>query len=396
MFKKFVKRSIKWAGIAFVCFLVLATVFAGYMIFLHDRPLVLPAPTGPYPVGRTESVWVDGSRTDPLSETAGEKRQLVIWVWYPASAEGPHAPYLPSNWVKVHNRDQGIGRWLESDFSTIQTHAFEDAPISNQERAYPVLLMQPGMGPVPTDYTVFAENLASHGYVVVAINPTYTSNLIVFPDGRVVPRTEKGTIPDSADAAQADADANRIGKVWTDDAVFAIDRLQELNADPSSPFYTKLDLARLGAFGHSFGGKTAIGLCEIDARCKAGADLDGSTFSNDLKGTLKQPFMFMTQGDCGSCESMRQMYESVQNADYYLSVDGTKHFNFSDIPVRLLPPARLLFRLAGYIGSIRPERGEEIANAYLVAFFDKYLKDEDSELLQGPSPLYPEVNFEKH
>jgi hypothetical protein len=50
----------------------------------------------------------------------------------------------------------------------------------------------------------------------------------------------------------------------------------------------------------------------------------------------------------------------------------------------------------GYIGSIRPERGEQIANAYLVAFFDRYLKNVDSELLQGPSALYPEVQFEKH
>jgi dienelactone hydrolase len=366
------------------------------MILLHDRPLALPAPTGPYAVGRTEYVWVDASRTDPLSETAGEKRQLLIWVWYPSSAGGSPAPYLPSNWVAAHNRDQGIGRWLERDYSSIQTHAFEDASLSKQEKTYPVLLMQPGMGPVSTDYTILAENLASHGYVVVGIDPTYTSNLIVFPDGRVVPRSEKGTIPDSANAAQADADANRIGKVWTDDAVFAIDRLQELNADPSSPFHNRLDLDHLGAFGHSFGGKTAISLCEIDSRCKAGADLDGSAFSNDLKGTLRQPFLFMTQGNCSNCDSMHRMYEGTQNASYYLSVAGAGHFNFSDLPVRLLPPARLLFRLLGFIGTIPPQRGGEIANAYLVAFFDKYLKGIDSELLRGASPQYPEVNFNKH
>jgi len=93
---------------------------------------------------------------------------------------------------------------------------------------------------------------------------------------------------------------------------------------------------------------------------------------------------------------MHRMYEGTQNAAYYLTVAGAGHFNFSDLPVRLLPPARLLFRLLGFIGTIRPQRGGEITSAYLIAFFDKYLKGVDSELLRGPSPRYPEVSFDKH
>ena len=368
----------------------------GYVVISHNQPLVLPTPTGLYNVGRTEYDWADDNRIDPLSEKANEKRELLIWVWYPAVVQGPKAPFLPLDWVKAHDEDQGVGKFIESDFSAIQTHSFKNAPIAESQRKYPVLIMHPGMGPVPTDYTVFAENLASYGYIVVGINPTYTSNLIVFPDGRVVLRSEKGTIPDSAAAAAADADANRIGKVWTDDAIFVIDRLQSINADKSGFFYNKLDLAHLGAFGHSFGGKTAISLCEIDTRCKAGVDMDGTAFSNETKGTLKQPFMFMTEDNCGkNCETMRQMYAGANNTAYYLSIKGTKHFNFSDMPLRLLPPARILFNMVGYIGAIRPKRGLEIANAYLVAFFNRYLKDIDSDLLQGPSSVYPEVQFDK-
>jgi hypothetical protein len=90
------------------------------------------------------------------------------------------------------------------------------------------------------------------------------------------------------------------------------------------------------------------------------------------------------------------MYAGASSAAYYLSIKETRHFNFSDLPLRLLPPARILFNMAGYIGSIRPERGLEISNAYLIAFFDRYLKGIDSKLLQGPSSAYPEVQFDKH
>jgi predicted dienelactone hydrolase len=43
----------------------------------------LPAPTGPYQVGRTEFDWVDPSRPDP--ESPSGHREIVVCLWYPAS-----------------------------------------------------------------------------------------------------------------------------------------------------------------------------------------------------------------------------------------------------------------------------------------------------------------------
>lgn len=396
---KSIKKILNWLGAACLLFAVLGLAFAGYILVAHRRSLLLPSPTGPYRVGRTEYEWTDPGRFDPFSVSSRQKREVLVWVWYPADAvqAGHAAPYLPPAWIKARQADAGIGKYIESDPSAIQTHSFENISVSGLQTAYPVILMQPGMGPGPADYTVLAENLASHGYIVVGINQLYTSNLVVYPDGRAVRRTDTGTIPDSADASTIDADANRIGKVWTDDAVFVMDRLQILNADQSGRFHNKLDLAHLGLFGHSFGGATAASVCKLDRRCKAGADLDGTLFSYQAKGILQTPFMFMTEDLCGKdCVTMHEAFSDSKADAYYLSILGTRHFNFSDLPLRWLPPARILFRQAGYIGTIAPERGLEISSAYLVAFFDRYLKNRNSDLLQGPSPAYPEVQFEKH
>jgi hypothetical protein len=185
---KIVRKILKGMGIAFLSSVALAIAFAGYLVISHHRSLVLPSPTDPYSIGRTEYDWVDDNRIDPLADRGNEKRELLMWVWYPVSVsvQGPKAPFLPPAWVKAHEADQGVGKFIESDFSSIQTHSFKDAPLAEAQSAYPVVIMQPGMGPVPTDYTVFAENLASYGYIVVGINPTCTSNLVVFPDGRIV------------------------------------------------------------------------------------------------------------------------------------------------------------------------------------------------------------------
>ncbi len=386
-------------GLIILSVVVLVAALVGYIEIAHNQPLTLPALTGTYSVGRAEFDWTDNSRIDPLSDTANQKRELVVWAWYPATVpQGDStAPYLPSDWITARNKDQGtLGGILESRFLSIHTHSFANVPLAGTQGAYPVIIMEPGMGPIPTDYTVYAENLASHGYIVFGINPTYTSNVIVFPDGRVALRSDKGTIPDNATAAEADADASRIGKVWTQDVFFVMDQLHSLNADSSSPFYNKLDLSHIGVFGHSFGGATAAAVCETDSRCKAGADLDGTLFTYQSGATLQAPFMFMIEDHCGKdCNVLQQAYSSSNSTAYYLSIRGTKHFNFSDMPLRLPPLSSLLLNKMGYIGSIQPERGLEISNAYLVAFFDQYLKGINSELLQSSVSPYLEVQFEK-
>jgi hypothetical protein len=43
--------------------------------------------------------------------------------------------------------------------------------------------------------------------------------------------------------------------------------------------------------------------------------------------------------------------------------------------------------------AIRDERMYRVSNAYILAFFNKYLRDKVSRLLDGQSEEYPEVAF---
>src|SRR3954471_15876164 len=45
----------------------------------------LPAPTGPHPVRRRVVRWTDTSRTEILSTSPADRREVIAWIWYPAS-----------------------------------------------------------------------------------------------------------------------------------------------------------------------------------------------------------------------------------------------------------------------------------------------------------------------
>ncbi len=400
MLSIWIKRVLKLFLAALLAGVLLAGGYIGLLAVSRTSTQTLPAPSGPYAVGRMELDWSDPTWIDPLAKQPNLPRELAIWIWYPAQAKAAAqpAPYFPPAWAQARNQDQGIGILIERQLSRIKTHSYENAPLETAQAAYPVLIMEPGLGPAIPDYSVLAENLASHGYIVVGINPTYSSNLVVFPDGRVVTRSDKGTIPDNATPAQAEQLGNSLISVWVKDVIFVMNQLARANALSASPFYQHLDLAHLGVFGHSFGGATAIVVCQQDPRCKAGANMDGTPFASGKNAPLPVPFLLMSEDYSGGCDWNCSEFRQVAGlgqpgAIFDLSVQGTRHFNFSDLPLRMVPAVRPLFRAAGLIGSIDPGRSEDLASAYLLAFFDRYLENRDGGLLDGPSPEYPEVQF---
>ena len=118
----------KLGKILLILLLVLVLVAISCIAFVeirHRQTLVLPTPTGPYAVGRMEYDWTDQSRIDPLAPQAGMKRELVVWVWYPAMrvAGTEVAPYLPPKWAQLSDQQHGfLGQQL------FQSNEFDPDP----------------------------------------------------------------------------------------------------------------------------------------------------------------------------------------------------------------------------------------------------------------------------
>ncbi|MEO0935263.1 MAG: hypothetical protein AAFY21_16410 [Cyanobacteria bacterium J06641_2] len=160
--------------------------------------------------------------------------------------------------------------------------------------------------------------------------------------------------------------------------------------------------------GESLGGATAAETLLQDDRFKAGINLDGSLLTNSIDKSLSQPFMFMNSEVFGvatpsdplskELQEIRESFiENMQNDGFQLTIDNTNHQSFSDIPIFLnqLKDAGVdLGDLENFIAPIEPERATTIINDYTVAFFDKYLNNQDSPLLVADNSTYPEVTFE--
>jgi len=400
----------------FKVFAVLATLgvlgvaaLLGSLWLERRTAITLPTPTGPFAVGRTIYDWSDEAAVDTLAPVAGTKRELLAWIWYPATPEQSGTvvdDYVPpAVGAAVERVRTGIFGFLTKDVSKVHAHSLRNANVSLQQQSYPVLILRGGASSEAWNYSALAEDLASHGYVVVGLDAPYRTGVVVFPDGRVVRRTSENNpeLCEEKTGREREACANRIIAAWTADMAFALDRLAQLNtADPAGKFTGRFDLTRVGIFGHSFGGAQAAELCSQDSRCKAGVDVDGSLHGNVIQTGIHTPFMFLLsgQGDFSSSDAeVRQIWADIQsvynrlpaNKRLLITIRGANHFLFSDDGALL--KSHILMRTLRMFGVLHMDGRRQLAvTAYcLRSFLDTYLKRPSVAPPKIASPLYSEI-----
>jgi dienelactone hydrolase len=391
----------------------------------------LPAPTGPYAVGRKSFDWIDESRSD--TESPDGHRELVVWVWYPASpvAGARPAALFPGQWGDLYRSSfaklvpGSVAEEKKHSIHTITSHAYPDAPVRSGSEAYPVVVFVPGGGDGPLEYAAIIEDLVSHGYIVAGIVPTHYSGSSVFSDGRVPTERSFSEGPTALIAALP---------VIVGDIGFTLDRLAQLNADANSSFRRRLAADHAGVLGHSLGGAASLEASKEDTRLKAVIDIDGTRLDDVVTGPAKPVLMMNSDMSNMMLGNPYAAMLSSAKPGYRMVLAGSTHAFCMDISVLpLLPPdARRAQNLpsipnggkppdgklesmpavgavlrrpgvpdngvkvkAPIVGSIDPARALAITAAYIDAFFGEYLKGQSTSLLQGPSPDYPEVSFEK-
>jgi hypothetical protein len=414
--RKFLGTALPLAPFAAMLFICAAANARGS---IQDR---MPAPTGPYAVGRSQFIWKDDTERDRRGANGG--RAIAVWVWYPASPKSGAEPaaWMPGKWgalfwadfLKHYPDAAHLGR--THPVRSIRTHAYANAPVVGSKK-FPLLIFAPGKGDLPLEYSTLIEDVVSHGYIVAGILPTSGSGFTVLSSGRVVlDQSARMFIRPGKDfeaqMAAMQAAIERSVHLWSADMIFVLNRLQRLNEGAASPLAGHFDFTRVGTFGHSQGGAASLQTAKDDPRVRAVFDLDGMMTEDVAHRGLPKPVAIMNS-DTIPVQAMARnplmSYDSVLRTakpGYHLRLAGSVHFFESDYgllpflppsarPHPATPPMTPGQFTMPLVGTIDPVRALTITEAYVEAFFGQYLKGRASPLLNGPSPDYPEISFEK-
>jgi hypothetical protein len=380
----------------------------------------LPAPSGPHRVGTRWLILTDSTRDEDLSPEPGDKRTLVVRLWFPAdSVAGNPDPYIEREVAAAMARALGLPGFALSHLVNVETHAHRRAWLSSSPARLPLILFSHGYAVgTESQNSVQMEELASHGFVVASIDHPYEAAAIVVRAGKVLAARPRLAVGDSATMArsvdlarrlQAARDTAAVAAVlpdmyaltapldtsiaqWVLDTRFVLDALTRMSragtgADTLLP--GRLDTDRVGLFGMSFGGATAAGVCAADTRCAAGINLDGLLYGDAAHTPLSRPFLF------ASAEESRQLHrifhERATGASWLLTVRGAKHLDFTDL--NWFAPA--LGARIGLLGGIAPPRMHALLNAVVVPWFDAALRQGAAFDSAALVARFPELSVER-
>ncbi|WP_428950199.1 hydrolase [Streptomyces sp. cg35] len=401
------RRSVLAAGSALLALGATPAAAAARAPSADRARLRLPAPTGPCPVGTTALHLVDRARRDPW--TAGPVRELMVDVRHPARSVTGHrrAAQMTRREAAGFDRLNNFAGLPAGrvDWAATRTFAHASAPL-DRSAPHPVVLYSPGVLDPRGLGTTLTDELASWGYVVIAIDHTYDVSAVEFPGGRVAGSRlpAEFTAAQEAGPAAVTALLEKTAAVRVADLRFVVDTVTRAFADG------RLRRAPIGAFGQSAGGFAALQALHDDRRIAAAADLDGvlayvqddhdegrlSTVA--AEGTDRPVLLMGSEGnDRLTVPSWRELWRHSTGWRRDLTLKGSRHATYTDATT-LLPQvaARLDLpreTLTDWVGTVPAPRAVAAQRAYLKAFFDRHLRGRDSRLLDGPSARFPEVDF---
>lgn len=388
-----------WKPLASALTVILLAVSTALPILL-PVPSV-PAPSGPYQVGTRIYELTDTTRKEIYSGK-DEARRFMIQIWYPSEpgTSDQQARWMDNAEIYAPAVSEHIGMpsFFLDHLALMKVPAYVNAKVVQTRGVFPVILFSHGWQGFNAQNTGQALQLASHGYIVIGVQHTYGAVITVFPDGTVANNNPTALPPDDTPTDQYEVTAQILVDQWARDLGFTLDFMDIQNNDSNSPFFNSLDLSRIGVYGHSTGGGAAIQFCGTDSRCTAlfGQDPFMRPVSYEvIEHGVTQPSFFMfsqswaDKVDSRNNELFNEFYPRVTKALGAVFIEGTAHYDFSDLPL-LSPLAPQL----GLKGPINGKRVTEINDDYLLNFFDATLKSGSKNLFKNPSP-YPEVKTRK-
>lgn len=365
-------------------------------LFDADAQLVvLPEPSGPSAVGTASLLLHDASRPGP-----GEAgRALLVRLWYPAlPSDRQPAPYfLDARQAELNLRTSPLP--LPPDLFE-RTHGFahaHGAPASAEPR--PAVILSTGWSAPVEMYGALAEDLASHGYLVLGVSHPNGAGAVVYPDGSE-PGLDPALIsPDEANNLDWALDVEHVADwlVQTPGSEAARASVDLADRGAVRAALAQLDPTRIAALGHSFGGSAAVRADAESHTIGASANLDGAFVGDAASFGARARSLVLLSPEHPAFDSSIDDFFSAAGADCRaLTIADMGHANFGDtgwLYSNVLAEYPDLTAEGYQLGPIPQVRAHAIVTTYLRAFFDDALDGVPSPLLDGPSADFPEVVF---
>ncbi len=372
----------------------------------QDVYFKLPVPTGQYSIGTTKFYVQDVYREEIYTEDKFDYREFMVRAWYPAKntsgksvlkyLEGYNIDTLKYYWDMFD-----IPKKLFNLIGQVETNSYIEPPISENSDTYPVIIFSHGYGlGVPELYTFISENLASHGYIVLSITHPYESVEIDFPGKPTVYLSEDRanqvlqenlmeyaemkkvtTFEERVKATKGVLENSPIAdesiKEWTKDAEFLLSQMDLSTGQIPAFLREKIDMGRIGALGHSFGGAMAGQLGMNDTRIRAVMNMDGFQYGDVLGKELHFNYAMVYSAFNNNMNDA--ILTSTSLNLHMISIPRTMHFAFTDMAA--YPEA---FNKAGFVGDVNSDEFIEMLNDLILNYFNVYLKGNTEEF---PSPV---------
>ena len=357
------------AGTAALILVLAASAVGSTLAHLH-----LPAPTGEYAVGRARTVLADESRGERNTTSESDLRRLRIVAWYPAIAgTGTPAAYVEDLYAIGDGlvASGSIGEFELSGLGLVTTSSRSGAEVADSSGGHPVVVLSPGNATNVDFYGSLAEDLASHGFVVIGIDHPYQSAAVALGDTVAVYAGDP-PLSEAADVVTARIE-QRVADIG-----FVLDRLAADGAG-FADLDRQLDLDRVGVIGHSNGGLAAVEVCD-DPRVHACVNLDGQNQGGPFgtrtdSSAPANPFLFMTK-ETDLHPALADVFEAGGTGGFRVVVPAAEHDSFTDGALfrpRLLPTDGLA------------EHVTTITRGFTLAFLEHTLAD-------GPRSAFGDVD----
>ncbi len=333
-----------------------------------------PFERGTLPVGVRTFNWSDPSRDGRLS---------TVEAWYPAT--------------EAH-RGQDLAEATRDTYELIPGFppGWQDAVRAAAPRAgrYPLVLFSHGFGAHRRQSTFLCTHLASHGYVVAAMD--HAGNTIFETVQMMMQAQMGGAAPDPG------AILSEIIPQRPADVSFVLD--QVLAGADGLP---EVDAGRVGMSGHSFGGWTTLMVAGREPRVRAAlalapaggwTPLPGEPLQRalDLKWDREVPTLFLAaeSDTILPLRGVRELYDRTISPKRMVILDNADHMHFCDQMeqihelFRMMPPP-IFDQVASSIKPIGELCAPDGAYAYVrglgLAHMDAHLRGDESaaRLLAG-------------